>query len=172
MMCKDNFIKRSKTSIRATYGTYSNRRCSSPRVDNREVRSVFNFDILKMHFVRIINLKSSETVLPRSYERNLLLRRETWKNFSGLQRALNPRPRDTGATLQPTELWSHWRWELIISRFTCSRDKWNNERNSTFMKSIVHCMMYIQCMMAFISIINLMRLSVCGPCTIDDYDQH
>ena len=37
---------------------------------------------------------------PRSYERNYMqLRKEAWKKQSGLQRGLNPWPRDTGATL-------------------------------------------------------------------------
>ena len=44
-------------------------------------------------------MKSNETTLSRSDERKFLLRREAWKIFSGLQRDLNPRPRDTGAML-------------------------------------------------------------------------
>ena len=46
---------------------------------------------------------------------------------SGLQRGLNPWPRDTIPTLYPTELWSRWRWELVICRFQCSREEWIND---------------------------------------------
>ena len=44
-------------------------------------------------------MKSNETTLSRSDERKFLLGREAWKIFSGLQRDLNPRRRDTGAML-------------------------------------------------------------------------
>ena len=37
---------------------------------------------------------------------------EDWKN-TALQRGLDLRPRHTGVTLYPTELWNHWRWELV-----------------------------------------------------------
>ena len=43
---------------------------------------------------------------------------------SGLQRGLNPWPRHTEATLQPTEIWSHWRWEMVICRFWWAREEW------------------------------------------------
>ena len=39
-----------------------------------------------------------------------------WKSLikSGLERTLNLQPCDTSAMVQPTELWIHWRWELVI----------------------------------------------------------
>ena len=37
------------------------------------------------------------------------LRKEAWKKNSGLQRGLNPWPRDYRCDALPTELWSHWR---------------------------------------------------------------
>ena len=42
---------------------------------------------------------------PSSYERK--------KKNSELWWDLNPWPRDTGASLQPTKLWSHWCYELV-----------------------------------------------------------
>ena len=38
-----------------------------------------------------------------------------------LQRDLNPWPRDTGATLLPTKLWSHLCWELVNYKFATAR---------------------------------------------------
>ena len=51
---------------------------------------------------------------------------------SGLQRGLNPWPRDYRCDALPTELWSHWRWERVkfLSRehmnpqLTCSQRQW------------------------------------------------
>ena len=37
-------------------------------------------------------------------------------NTSGLQQGLNPWPRDAGATLLPTELWSQRRTGIVRSR--------------------------------------------------------
>ena len=50
---------------------------------------------------------------PRSYERNLCNCVYRSLKNAGRQQGLNPGPRDTGATLWPTELWSHWRWEVF-----------------------------------------------------------
>ena len=47
------------------------------------------------------------------------LHKEAWKKNSGLQRGLNPWPRDA----LPTELWSHWRWEQVNRGFICSRER-------------------------------------------------
>ena len=50
------------------------------------------------------------------------LRKEAWKN-SGLQRGLNPWPRDYRCDALPTELWSHWRWEQVNCGFICTRER-------------------------------------------------
>ena len=42
---------------------------------------------------------------------------------SGLQRGLNPWPRDYRCDALPTELWSHWRWEQVNCGFICSRKR-------------------------------------------------
>ena len=57
------------------------------------------------------------------------LRIEAWKcqDFNGVW------TRDNGATLQPTELWSHWRWELVI----CDR-KWRNSEHTSSLQIITH----------------------------------
>ena len=49
--------------------------------------------------------------------------KEVWKKNPGLQRDLNPWPRDTGATFLPTKLWSHRCWELASYKFICSRER-------------------------------------------------
>ena len=56
----------------------------------------------------------------RRGERNLCncVKKPEKKN-SGLQRGLNPWPRDA----LPTELWSHWRWEQVNCGFICSRER-------------------------------------------------
>ena len=42
------------------------------------------------------------------------LRKEAWrKKNAGLQRGLNPWPRDYRCDALPTELWNHWRWEQV-----------------------------------------------------------
>ena len=42
---------------------------------------------------------------------------------SGLQRGLNPWPRDYWCNALPTELWSHWHWEQVNCGFLCSRER-------------------------------------------------
>ena len=39
--------------------------------------------------------------------------RKRSEKYSGLQRGLNPWPRDYRCDAVPTELWSHWRWEQL-----------------------------------------------------------
>ena len=53
--------------------------------------------------------------VPRRYKSKLCNCVYRSRKKSGLQRGLNPYPRDTGAMVQPTEPWSHWRWELVMS---------------------------------------------------------
>ena len=61
----------------------------------------------------------------RRSERNLCnCVKKPGKKNSGLQRGLNPWPRDYRFDALPTELWSHWRWEQVNCGFICSR-KWN-----------------------------------------------
>ena len=62
----------------------------------------------------------------RRSERNLCNCVGKPEKNSGLQRGLNPWPRDYRCDTLPTELWSHWRWEQVNCGFICSR-----ERNST-----------------------------------------
>ena len=50
---------------------------------------------------------------PRSCECNLCYYIKKPEKKSGLKQGLNPRPCDTSAMLEPTELWSHWRWEQV-----------------------------------------------------------
>ena len=75
----------------------------------------------------------------RRSERNLCNCVKKPEKNSGLQRGLNPWPRDYRCDTLPTELWSHWRWEqychvpcmlnkrfcryLPISRCLQARDK-------------------------------------------------
>ena len=42
---------------------------------------------------------------------------------SGLQRGLNPWPRDYRCDALLSELWSHWRWEQVNCGFICSRER-------------------------------------------------
>ena len=50
---------------------------------------------------------------PHNCERNLSNCVTSLKKISRLHRYLKPSPRDTGAKVWPTELWSHWCWELV-----------------------------------------------------------
>ena len=52
-------------------------------------------------------------------ERNLCNCVKKAEKNSGLQRGLNPWPRDYRCDALPTELWSHWRWEQVSLRFAC-----------------------------------------------------
>ena len=63
---------------------------------------------------------SIEEWSPQLWRQFMQLRKKPEKN-SGLQRDLNSWPRDTGAMLKPTKLWSHWCWELVNYVFICSR---------------------------------------------------
>ena len=56
----------------------------------------------------------------RPSERNLCNCVKKPDKNSGLQRGLNPWPRDYRRDALPTELWSHWRWDVatIISSFS------------------------------------------------------
>jgi len=49
--------------------------------------------------------------------------------LEALQGGLNVWPRDTGVMLQPTELWNHWCWELLICELWVLRNEchviWN-----------------------------------------------
>ena len=76
----------------------------------REPGRIWGEREVRQHFYEIIQVSYD----PRSYERNLCNSVFRRLKYSGLQRGLNPWPRDTGATLKSTELWSHWRWELVI----------------------------------------------------------
>ena len=51
---------------------------------------------------------------PRSCDRNLYNCVKKPEKNSGLQRGLNPWPREYRCDALPTELWSHWRWEQVI----------------------------------------------------------
>ena len=56
-------------------------------------------DVYEINHMWTADMKSNE-VDPRSYERNFMqLHKEAWKKNPGLQRGLNPWPRDTGAML-------------------------------------------------------------------------
>ena len=56
------------------------------------------------------NFENQMDTDPRSCtcERNLCNCEKKPEKYSGLQRGMNPWPRDTGAVLLPNELWSHW----------------------------------------------------------------
>ena len=56
----------------------------------------------------------------RRSERNLCNCVKKPEKNSGLQRGLNPWPRNYRCNALPTELWSHWRWEQINCGFICS----------------------------------------------------
>ena len=56
-------------------------------------------------------------------ERNLCNCVKKPEKNSGLQRGLNPWPRDYRCDALPTELWSHWRWEQVNCGFICSRER-------------------------------------------------
>jgi len=61
---------------------------------------------------------------PRSCESNLCNCVYRRLKMSGLQGGLNVWPRDNGSTLQPTELWRHWCWELVICGLWVLRSPW------------------------------------------------
>ena len=56
----------------------------------------------------------------RRSERNLCNCVKKPEKNSGLQRGLNPWPRDYWCDALPTELWSPWRWEQVNCEFICS----------------------------------------------------
>ena len=59
----------------------------------------------------------------RRSERNLCNCAKKPEKNSGLQRGLNPWPRDYRCDALPTELWSHWRWEQVNCGFICFRER-------------------------------------------------
>ena len=64
---------------------------------------------------------------PRSCDRNFYNCVKKPEKNSGLQRGLNPWPREYRCDALPTELWSHWRWEQVNCGFICSRERYVNE---------------------------------------------
>ena len=75
---------------------------------------------------------------PRSCDRNFFNCVKKPEKNSGLQRGLNPWPREYRCDALPTELWSHWRWERVNCGFICSRERYVNEW-CIWNKSYVNC---------------------------------
>ena len=75
---------------------------------------------------------------PRSYDRNFYNCVKKPEKNSGLQRGLNPWPREYRCDALPTELWSHWRWEQVNFGFICSRERYEGEW-CIWNKSYVNC---------------------------------
>ena len=67
--------------------------------------------------MRTAEIKSNEEWSSLLWTQFMQLRKKPEKK-PGLQRDLNPWPRDTGAML-----WSHWCWELLKNVFICSRER-------------------------------------------------
>ena len=89
---------------------------------------------------------SSMTLLRRSLTSKLWL---LWN--SGLQRGLNPWPRDTGSTLWPTELWRHWIFQASLRNcINCIRNR--DDHSLLDFTSAVQCIKYL---ISFHKIINV-----------------
>ena len=76
---------------------------------------------------------------PRSCDRNFYNCVKKPEKNSGLQRGLNPWPREYRCDALPTELWSHWRWEQVNCGFICSRERYVNEWCSSVSLNFLLC---------------------------------
>ena len=70
-------------------------------------------DAYEINHMWTADMKSNEEWSSQLWSQFLQLRKEAWKKNSGLQRGLNPWPRDTGATLyqlsyEATDVGSRW----------------------------------------------------------------
>ena len=74
----------------------------------------------------------------RRSERNLCNCVKKPEKNSGLQRGLNPWPRDYRCDALPTELWSQWRWEQVNCGFICSRERNMNPQMTCSQRQWLH----------------------------------
>ena len=107
---------------------------------------------------------------PRSCDRNFyncVMKPE--KKNSGLQRGLNPWPREYRCDALPTELWSHWRWEQVNCGFICSRERYVNEW-CIWNKSYVNCGYEIKWRMILAVVIAIFTIAQWSLKKIQDFN--
>ena len=91
------------------------------------------------------------------------------KKNSGLQRGLNPWPREYRCDALPTELWSHWRWEQVNCGLICSRERYVNEW-CIWNKSYVNCGYEIKWRMILAVVIAIFTIALRSLKKIQDFN--